>query len=146
MKRISGSHTIQEWMLDLNLKPTELIAYAIVYNFSQDGKSIFFGGLDYIMKWCGISRNAACSVMNRLVKKGLIEKQESREGVIKYTNYRANLKKANDTINLYQPIQKTCMGQIQKTSTATIQETCIRNKNEKIKIENNNGVKSIFDR
>ena len=43
--------TIQGWLINvLGLKGNELILFAIIYGFSQDGKSKYYGSLSYIQK------------------------------------------------------------------------------------------------
>ena len=48
-----GSYlTIQDWMVtDLHLKGNELLAYALIYGFSQDEQSCFYGSYQYVMEW-----------------------------------------------------------------------------------------------
>lgn len=71
--------TIQSFMRnELGLKGYELIAYALIYGFSQDGASEFSGSASYIAEWCGISRENATRMLGRLVSKGLIEKRSFR--------------------------------------------------------------------
>lgn len=78
--------TIQGWMLRLGIKGNELLAYALVYCFSQDNNSKFNGSLTYIQEWLQSSRNTAISTMRSLEEKGLIiKKQEENNRVI--TNY-----------------------------------------------------------
>ncbi len=67
--------TIQSWMRsELNLSGNELIAYALVYGFSQDGFSRFEGTASYVAEWCGLSRERATKLLSRLVSKGLLTK------------------------------------------------------------------------
>lgn len=117
---------IQEWMLQFGLKPSELIAFAIVFGFSQDGKSTFKGGLDYICSWLGTSKNTACATMNALVEKKLIDKIEHTTGSIKVCEYRVSkiLRRTKNldgsrTKNLYGTIQKTCMKKETKENKET---------------------------
>lgn len=71
--------TIQSFMRnELGLKGYELIAYALIYGFSQDGASEFSGSASYVAEWCGISRENATRMLGRLVSKGLIEKRSFR--------------------------------------------------------------------
>lgn len=72
---------IQSWMrTDLGLGGNELIAYALVYGFSQDGFSRFDGTASYVAEWCGLSREGATRLLGRLVQKGLLDKREGRDG------------------------------------------------------------------
>lgn len=66
---------IQGWMrTQLNLKGNELIIYALIYGFSQDGSSRFKGSRKYIADWCGCSLNTVDRALGSLVNKGLLAK------------------------------------------------------------------------
>lgn len=77
-----GSYvTVQAWMRsELGLSGNELLAYALIYGFSQDGFSRFEGTASYVAEWCGISQDAAIRILNRLTSKGLLTKEERRDG------------------------------------------------------------------
>lgn len=76
MESISRNYiTIQGWMAeDLHLSGNELLCYALIYGFSQDKDSVFFGSLSYISKWVGCSRRGTINIINRLQEKNLISK------------------------------------------------------------------------
>lgn len=59
---------------DLGLKGNELIVYALINGFTQDGESIFYGSLTYIQEFTGLSRQGVINVLNSLETKNLIEK------------------------------------------------------------------------
>jgi len=66
---------IQGWMrTKLNLKGNELLIYALIYGFSQDGESRFKGSRKYIADWCGCSLNTVDRALGSLVAKGLLAK------------------------------------------------------------------------
>lgn len=66
---------IQGWMrTKLNLKGNELLIYALIYGFSQDGESRFKGSRKYIADWCGCSLNTVDRTLSSLVDKGLLAK------------------------------------------------------------------------
>lgn len=70
---------IHGWMVNtLGLSGNELIIYALVYGFSQDGKSCFQGSAGYAGAWCGISRQSASANLKKLVDQKLIEKEQIR--------------------------------------------------------------------
>ena len=78
---------IQGWMISrLDLKGNELLVYALIHGFCQDGKNVYNMSFDYIMKWLNSSRSATASSISNLLKKGLIERRESysRGNVKKY--------------------------------------------------------------
>lgn len=66
---------IQGWMrTKLNLKGNELLIYALIYGFSQDGQSRFTGSRKYIADWCGCSLDTVDRSISSLVSKGLLAK------------------------------------------------------------------------
>lgn len=66
---------IQGWMRNkLNLKGNELIIYALIYGFSQDGHSRFKGSRKYIADWCGCSLDTVDRALGSLVDKGFLAK------------------------------------------------------------------------
>jgi uncharacterized protein YsxB (DUF464 family) len=68
---------IQGWMVnELKLKSNELIIYAVIHGFSQDGNSEFSGSLDYICSAISCSKTTGISVLKSLVEKGLVLKSE----------------------------------------------------------------------
>lgn len=67
--------TIQGWMrTQLNLKGNELIAYAVIYGFSQIAGTKFTGSRKYLAEWCGCSMATIDRTLISLVDKGLISK------------------------------------------------------------------------
>ena len=125
--------TIQGWMINkLKLKGTELMAYAVIYGFSQDEQSVFSGTLGYLAEWVGVSKQAMCSTLKRLVEKNLIIKIEKVVNGVTLYDYKA--------------IQET-LTPIQETLTPPIQETLMvqdiyNNNNKKTRINYVNTVKS----
>ena len=68
---------IQQWMLDdLQLKANELIVYAYIYGFSQDGQSYWYGGLENLCERTGVGITAAKDILKRLVERKLICKKD----------------------------------------------------------------------
>lgn len=81
---------IQGWMrTELNLKGNELLVYAIVYGFTQDGDNFFKGSAQYIADWLGATKKTARTILNSLAEKGLLEKKEVIENSVKFCHYRA---------------------------------------------------------
>jgi hypothetical protein len=66
---------------DLELHGNELTLYAIIYGFSQDGRSEFVGSISYITEWLGCSRPTAIKALANLVEKGLISKRTATNGI-----------------------------------------------------------------
>jgi DNA-binding Lrp family transcriptional regulator len=79
---------IQAWMVkELNLTGNDLICYALIYGFSQDGKSEFNGSLSYIAEWLNTSRQTARLIVKRLVDNGVIEKRDTVINGVKFCRY-----------------------------------------------------------
>lgn len=82
--------TIQSFMIkDLKLKGNELLTYAIIYGFSQNGESQFTGSLQYIADWTNSTKQGVMKNLKALVEKGLIVKTDIYENGVKFVKYRA---------------------------------------------------------
>ncbi len=65
------------WMRNkLGLKGNDLIVYAVLWGFSQDGESEFRGTIDYITEFSGSSRITVIRSLQNLEKVGFIKKVE----------------------------------------------------------------------
>ena len=66
--------TIHGWMItDLGLSGIELLLYAVIFGFSQDGESVFKGSQNYLAEWCGCSRRSVIRSLNSLIDRGAIK-------------------------------------------------------------------------
>ena len=70
--------TIQQEMRDvLGLKGNELLVFAFINGYSQDGQGCYYGSLAHLQEVCGIaSRQTAIAVLKSLCEKGYIIKTE----------------------------------------------------------------------
>lgn len=67
---------IQGWMrTKLNLSGNELLIFAIIHGFSQDGESKFYGNIDYLGEFAGTSRPTTIKILKSLLAKGLIVRE-----------------------------------------------------------------------
>ena len=82
--------TILGWMIkDLKLTGKELLAYALIYGFSQDGNSVFSGSSSYVAEWIGTKDNSnARKILKSLCDKGLIEKIDKVVNGVSLADYR----------------------------------------------------------
>ncbi len=109
---------IQGWMINkLNLTGNELVLYAIIYGFSQDGQSEFYGSIRYIMKFMGVSSDTAQSNLKKLINKKLIKRTKESH---------------------YQVYQKLVQG-VPETGTVGVPETGTNKYNTNNKYNNNKG-------
>lgn len=80
--------TIQGFMrTKLGLSGNDLIVYAIIYGFSQDGQGKFTGSLQYLADWCGATRRGIQKNLKNLVDRGLIIKDEVDKNGITFYEY-----------------------------------------------------------
>jgi len=117
---------IQGWMInDLNLKGNELLLYAIIYGFSQNGEGEYYGSQRYISKALKISLPTANKLINSLLKKGLIIKKEE-------SHYQAVFKREETEV-----LKKVKQG-VKETLTVGVKETLTNKYNTNNIINNNN--------
>ena len=99
--------TIQAFMVnELHLKGNELLVYAIIYGFSQDGESEFTGSLQYLADWCGTSKQTIISTLQSLCEKQLLLKNVEYKNNIRFCTYKSCMVLKN----LEQGGQKSLMG------------------------------------
>ena len=80
--------TIQGWMITkLGLKGNALIVYAIIYGFSQDGRTHFTGSLQYLADWTSTTKPGVHKILRSLVNKGFIGKKDKLINNVKFCEY-----------------------------------------------------------
>ena len=82
-----GYITIPEWMLHIGLTGNELLVFAVIYGFSQDGESEYRGGYNWISGFLGLSRNTARNTIASLVNKGFIIKRAENINGVSFNRY-----------------------------------------------------------
>jgi len=84
------------WMKELKLSPSELLVYALIYSYTNEGKKEgFHGAADYLASSNNISRGTVVSILKSLTKKGLIKKKKAG----KFRNYSIPYEKNLNTIS-----------------------------------------------
>lgn len=87
-------YQVSGWMITrLGLKGTPLQMYAIIYGFTQDGKSCFDGSLTYLEEFTNTTRKTVIKALKELVDRGLLRKTERLENGQKFVTYKADLRK-----------------------------------------------------
>lgn len=80
--------TILQEMREMGLKGNELIVYAVINGFSQNGNGSFHGSLAALQEMCGISsRHTIIDILKSLMDKGLINKTEVTLNGVKNISY-----------------------------------------------------------
>ena len=73
--RKDGYVVVQPWMVtDYNLNGNKLLIYALIWGFSQDEQSCFYGSVSYIVEYFQLSKRAVLNLLAELEKDGLIRK------------------------------------------------------------------------
>ena len=89
--RHSNYITIQGWMVtQLKLKGIELVAFAVIYGFSQVDGQVYNGNYNYIAKWCNCTKRSVITALQELEKKNLVIKSDYYENNVKYCTYAVN--------------------------------------------------------
>ena len=84
--------TIQGWMVSkLGLSSNDLLTYALIYGFCQDGESEFTGSINYITKWLNCSRPTAIKTLKNLTDKELLFKSVITMNGVSFNRYKVNL-------------------------------------------------------
>ena len=79
---------IQSFMInELELKGNELLIYAIIYGFSQDGEQKFTGSLQYLANWTNSTKQGVLKNLKYLVEKGYIQRKENIINGVKFVEY-----------------------------------------------------------
>ena len=109
----------------MKLSGNELICYSLIYGFTQDNETEFAGSLSYISSALNVTKQNALAILNRLVKKGLIEKREEKVNGVKLCRYCIS----NSVTETITGIAESATGGIAETITPPIAETATINNN-----------------
>ena len=145
--RDSNYVVIQGWMLTrLGLKGNELMIYAVIYGFTQNGETEFVGSMKYLADWTNSTVESVRKCIKSLIDKGYIVKTLDGSGVNAYkavlsaTYPHVDKNVDNSDSSAERPIQQSCMP-IQQSCidhatklydscnkvVSTIQQSCINN-------------------
>ena len=127
---------IQGWMInELNLSGNDLLCYAIIYGFSQDGESKFNGSASYLSKSMNCSKPTVFKSLNSLIDKGFITKDEIYKNGLKFCEYNAVFTGGKESL----PVKKLKKGSKETLSVGGQESlsniTTINNTNDKLERE-----------
>lgn len=89
---------IQGWMrTELGLTGNNLLLYAIIYGFSQDGQTRFTGSQQYLADWCGCTRRSVQNGLKELEAQDLIEKFTIDRNGVKFCEYAVVIPNSDET-------------------------------------------------
>lgn len=138
--RDSNYVVIQGWMLTrLGLKGNELMIYAVIYGFTQNGETEFIGSMKYLADWTNSTVESVRKCIKSLIDKGYIVKTLDGSGVNAYKAVLSaiypHVDKTADNFgnDAERPIQQSCIDHTTKLHdpcnkvVSTIQQSCINN-------------------
>lgn len=88
-------------MRTLGLKGNDLLVFAVVHGFSQNGEGCYYGSLSHLAEICGIARRTVIDVLKRLTDMGLLKKTEIYRNGVKFCAYETSAKSARVVQNLH---------------------------------------------
>lgn len=113
---------IPDFMLDLDLSLPETVILAVIYGFSQDGRSKFCGSLSYLQKWTKLkSKTSVMTALKTLVERELIIKHEKEVNGVRLCDYSYNFK-MNGISNIDMGVCQNLVGGISKIDTHNIED------------------------
>lgn len=114
--RDSNYVIIQGWMITrLGLKGNELLIYAVIYGFTQNGEIEFVGSMKYLADWTNSTVESVRKCIESLIDKGYIIKTLDGSGVNAYKAVlsaiypHADKNVDNSNNSAERPIQQSCM-------------------------------------
>ena len=120
---------IQGWMCnELELSGNELLVFALIYGFSQDGVSKFHGTRKYIAETFNISRPTVDKALQKLLEKQYI----CKEGFDDFVNPNVYWVNLEDVKKLYMGCKETLHGGCKETLHGGCKETLHNNTNKQI--------------
>ena len=103
--------TILQEMREMGLKGNELIVFAVINGFSQNGNGSFHGSLAALQELCGISsRQTITDILKSLVDKGFINKTEVTLNGVKNISYSVCPKNGQGVQKMDMGVQKLDRG------------------------------------
>lgn len=142
-----GYTVIPDEFLGLGLNVYETLALSVIYGFSQDGNSLYAGGLRYLATKCLCSRETIKRALKTLTEQGYIEKQKRVTNGVTYYDYRVGSERPGvgserpggrvrethqnkiENIYKYNTLSNTREGKFQKPSVTEVSEYCQVRKN-----------------
>lgn len=133
---------------DLKLKGVELMVYAIIYGFSQDGSSRFTGSRQYLADFTGTSKSTIDRTLESLIEKQYIVKEVVNKNNVVFNEYFQNedtlfkmsrgvVKMTTNNIDIYKTKEKELYKYNSKEKTKFIPPT-LEEVKEYCKQRNNN--------
>ena len=129
---------IQGWMCnELELKGNDLLVFALIYGFSQDGESRFSGSRSYIANTFNISLPTVDKALKNLIAKGLIEQHKTEINGVVFNEYNS----LQGVKKLYRGSKETLHN---KTSNKQIDKENFNSKKQELKLQDFGNSKKLI--
>lgn len=114
-------------IVELKLSGNELLCYSLIYGFTQDGDTEFYGSLTYVASALNITKQNAKKVIDRLLERGLLTKKEIYFSGVKFCHYVAN-RNSNGVAETATGYGRNNNGGVAETATGGMAEIAPNNK------------------
>lgn len=106
---------IQSFMVnDLHLKGNELIIYAVIYGYTQDGQHWYYGTRAHLAEWCGATKGTVTNCLKSLMRKGYIVRREIERPGYTEIQYQAVAENCNTLSKIDSTPNKNCSDPLSK--------------------------------
>ena len=123
---------IQSFMLkQLHLKGNELIVYAVIYGYTQDGEHWYYGTRGNLAEWCGATKGTVSNCLQSLVAKGYIRKREVDYHSMHQVQYQAVTDFITPISKIGRGCDKNCDTPLSEIGTVNNKEIYKNNTNNK---------------
>ena len=129
---------IQGWMRTrLRLRGNDLICFALIYGFSQDGVSEFRGSLRYIREATGVATDqSVLNIIKRLEDMGLVTKTTEVSGGVKSSSYKAYSQPLKNREGVLQNLEGGSLKNREGGSLKNREGGSLKNRDNNIDIDN----------
>lgn len=90
---------ITDWMRELGLTGNDLLVYAAIHGYSQEGEGCYSGSASYLGDVCGLARETVTRILKRLTDAGHLRKVEIFKNGVKYCAYQTSDGKSQGVTN-----------------------------------------------
>lgn len=111
-------------VVEHKLSGNDLLCYSLIYGFTQDGETEFYGSLTYVASALNITKQNAKKVIDRLLERQLLIKKEIYFSGVKFCHYVANRHGVAETATGY---YQNSNGGVAETATGGMAETATHN-------------------
>ena len=127
---------------EYDLSCNDMIIAAVIFGFSQDGKSAFTGSLSYLKAWTGLTKQGIIKILKKLVEAGIITKESEIRNGVKFCSYRMggeiSLPPVNSSLPLLNSVERGVLNSVERG----IKLSLPNNKEDNINIDNKESIDS----